>query len=326
MIHERDRVRDVAVRHADVRPVDLRPLLTGPRVLRGSAALGEQRRRIQAEGPGHLDNRRHEPRPDGADGHRQTRSHAVRRIGRGCPGRVPSRRDGRPDRGLAHRDPATGSDALCRHPVLRVNRPGAQAGRRGNPVLDAALSRRRRSHPLLRPGLLHAGGPDVRLVRRLVARLPCRQPARYVAHRRGNGIPGAIDQPDQWTLAVGCHAPAADAGHPDARHRRHDARPRRWFRSHGAGDVCRRTGCRPRTRVVRRRRRRVSDARGADDAADVPVYRRVLCRRGAAAVHALGCPSPRSLSAGGCRRDVRCRHRRLDDRVTRQSPSLDSVP
>ena len=34
--------------------------------LRRGAALGEQRRRVQAEGPGHLDHVRPEPRPDGA--------------------------------------------------------------------------------------------------------------------------------------------------------------------------------------------------------------------------------------------------------------------
>ena len=53
----RDRRRHVAVRDADVRPVDLRPVPAGARLLRGSAALGEQRRRVQAEGAGHLDDR-----------------------------------------------------------------------------------------------------------------------------------------------------------------------------------------------------------------------------------------------------------------------------
>ena len=41
--------------------------------LRRSAALGAQRRRVQAEGAGHLDHLRHEPRPDGPGVHAATR-------------------------------------------------------------------------------------------------------------------------------------------------------------------------------------------------------------------------------------------------------------
>ena len=51
--------------------------------LRRSAALGVERRRVQAEGPGHLDHRRHGARPDGQRGRRRPatpRNHAVRRL------------------------------------------------------------------------------------------------------------------------------------------------------------------------------------------------------------------------------------------------------
>ena len=55
----------VAVRHADVRPVDLQPVPAGPDQLRRGAALGVARGRVQAQGAGHLDHRRHLARPDG---------------------------------------------------------------------------------------------------------------------------------------------------------------------------------------------------------------------------------------------------------------------
>ena len=54
----RHRAGHVAVRDADLRPVDLQPLLAGPGHLRGGAALGVERRRVQAQDPGHLDHRR----------------------------------------------------------------------------------------------------------------------------------------------------------------------------------------------------------------------------------------------------------------------------
>jgi len=63
-----------------VRPVDLQPVLTAARVLRGSAPLGEQRRRVQAAGPGHLDDQRDEPRPDRQE--RRARNHPVWRLAR----------------------------------------------------------------------------------------------------------------------------------------------------------------------------------------------------------------------------------------------------
>ena len=53
----RDCRRHVAVRDADVRPVDLQPLSAGVRDARRSAALGVEHRRVQAQGPGHLDHR-----------------------------------------------------------------------------------------------------------------------------------------------------------------------------------------------------------------------------------------------------------------------------
>ena len=53
----RHRPGHVAVRDADVRPVDLRPVREGAHLLRGGAALGVERRRVQAEGAGHLDDR-----------------------------------------------------------------------------------------------------------------------------------------------------------------------------------------------------------------------------------------------------------------------------
>ncbi len=55
----------VAVRDADVRPVDLQPVLAGPGDLRGGVALGLERRRVQAQGAGHLHDRRIVARPDG---------------------------------------------------------------------------------------------------------------------------------------------------------------------------------------------------------------------------------------------------------------------
>ncbi len=51
----RHRRRDVAIRDADLRSVDLRTVRAGPGVVRRGAALGDQRRRIQAQGAGHLD-------------------------------------------------------------------------------------------------------------------------------------------------------------------------------------------------------------------------------------------------------------------------------
>ena len=82
----RDRRRHVAVRHADLRSVDLRPLSAGPRHARRGAALGLERRRVQAEGPGHLDHHRDGARRDGqAAGRRPRRpagDHPVRWISR----------------------------------------------------------------------------------------------------------------------------------------------------------------------------------------------------------------------------------------------------
>ena len=54
LIPGRDRPGHVAVRDADLRPVDLQPLLAQAHHARRSAALGLQRRRVQAQGPGHL--------------------------------------------------------------------------------------------------------------------------------------------------------------------------------------------------------------------------------------------------------------------------------
>ena len=79
----RDRRGHVAVRDADVRSVDLQPVRAEAGVLRGGAALGEQRRRVQAAGPGHLDDLRHEPRPDGPGGRCRTRK--SRASARRCP-------------------------------------------------------------------------------------------------------------------------------------------------------------------------------------------------------------------------------------------------
>ena len=57
MIHGAIAAGHVAVRDADVRPVDLRPLSAGVRDARRGAALGVERGRVQAQGPGHLDHR-----------------------------------------------------------------------------------------------------------------------------------------------------------------------------------------------------------------------------------------------------------------------------
>ena len=78
----RDRRGHVAVRHAVVRPVDLQPVRAGAGLARGSAALGEQRRRVQAEGAGDLDDLRDEPRPDGQERRAARRSRASARSAR----------------------------------------------------------------------------------------------------------------------------------------------------------------------------------------------------------------------------------------------------
>ena len=86
MIHGAIAAGHLAVRHADLRPVDLRPLPAGIRDARRGAALGLERRRVQAEGPGHLDDDRHGARRDGqASGHGRRRhagDHPLRWIGR----------------------------------------------------------------------------------------------------------------------------------------------------------------------------------------------------------------------------------------------------
>ena len=61
----RDRAGHVAVRHADVRSVDLQPVPERADQLRRGAALGDERRRIQAQGAGHLDDGGHVARSDG---------------------------------------------------------------------------------------------------------------------------------------------------------------------------------------------------------------------------------------------------------------------
>ncbi len=70
LIHVGDRVRHVAVRHADVRPGHLRAVRAEAGDLRRGAALGEQQGRVQAQGAGHLDDVRRDARSDGA-GHGQ---------------------------------------------------------------------------------------------------------------------------------------------------------------------------------------------------------------------------------------------------------------
>ena len=83
----RDRRRHVAVRHADVRPVDLRALQAGRHQLRRRAALRDQPGRVQAQGPGD----RHD-------------------VGDGAPGDARLLAPGRRDlalRGLAHAHPAS---------------------------------------------------------------------------------------------------------------------------------------------------------------------------------------------------------------------------
>ena len=64
--HGRDRGRHVAVRHADVRPVDLRSLPEGHRLLRRCPAVCDQPGRVQAEGAGHLDDVGNGARSDAA--------------------------------------------------------------------------------------------------------------------------------------------------------------------------------------------------------------------------------------------------------------------
>ena len=59
----------LAVRHADVRPVDLHALRAWDRVVRGGAALGVERRRVQAAGAGHRDDVGCGSRRDGPRGH-----------------------------------------------------------------------------------------------------------------------------------------------------------------------------------------------------------------------------------------------------------------
>ena len=67
IIHGAIAAGHVAVRHADLRSVDLQPLSAGLRHARRGAALGLERRRVQAQGPGHLDDRRHGARRDGPE-------------------------------------------------------------------------------------------------------------------------------------------------------------------------------------------------------------------------------------------------------------------
>ena len=64
----RHRAGHVAVRDADVRPVDLQPLRAGSRRARRGAALGVERGRLQAEGPGHLEHGGDGARSDGGRG------------------------------------------------------------------------------------------------------------------------------------------------------------------------------------------------------------------------------------------------------------------
>ena len=65
------RLGHVAVRHADVRSGDLRPLRAAAGHLRRGAPLGDEQGRVQAQGAGHLDHRRRNARPDGAQRNRR---------------------------------------------------------------------------------------------------------------------------------------------------------------------------------------------------------------------------------------------------------------
>ncbi len=80
----RDRPGHVAVRDADVRPVDLHPLRAGTRLLRRGTSLGQQRGRVQAQGARHPHDGGHGARSDGAHGPDHRRqiggNHALRRL------------------------------------------------------------------------------------------------------------------------------------------------------------------------------------------------------------------------------------------------------
>ena len=80
----RHRPGHVAVRHADVRSVDLQPVQPGQGDAGRSAEVGDQRRRVQAQGAGRLDHRRHVARPDGDVG--------LRQLDGGQPGQETARR------------------------------------------------------------------------------------------------------------------------------------------------------------------------------------------------------------------------------------------
>jgi pilus retraction protein PilT len=69
----RDRPGDVAIRDADLRSIDLQPVRAGADLVRGGAAVGVERRRVQAARPGHLHHCRHGPRSDGPRGRRRRR-------------------------------------------------------------------------------------------------------------------------------------------------------------------------------------------------------------------------------------------------------------
>jgi twitching motility protein PilT len=73
----RNRRGHVAVRDADLRSVDLRLVPAESDLLRRSAPLGEQRRRVQAEGAGHFDHLRDEPGSDGENRDRRPRNHEI---------------------------------------------------------------------------------------------------------------------------------------------------------------------------------------------------------------------------------------------------------
>ena len=76
----RHRRGHVAVRDADLRSVDLQPVLAEARLVRGGAALGVERRRVQAQGAGHLDHLRSQPRPDGQHHGGHPPNHAIRLV------------------------------------------------------------------------------------------------------------------------------------------------------------------------------------------------------------------------------------------------------
>ena len=120
--------------------------------LRRGAALGLERRRVQAAGPGHLDHRRPGPRPDGRDAVRQAgggaqcdaRDHALRQNSE-PPGRLHGRaRHARPAGALGGagphparpprlrcRTPSTPPSSACKRDRTLDDRPGG--ARRGPP-------------------------------------------------------------------------------------------------------------------------------------------------------------------------------------------------